>query len=50
MIPKNFTVYNSGDAEILDKRNLAKTDTGTNSGDDTGTVGTGTISGDSENT
>jgi hypothetical protein len=45
MIPKNLTLYNLGDAEILDKKNLtkfdtktdAKTDTKINSGDDTET-------------
>jgi hypothetical protein len=45
IVPKNVTKYNSGDAEILDKKNLtkfdtktdAKTDTKINSGDDTGT-------------
>jgi hypothetical protein len=45
IIPKNVTKNNSGDAEILDKKNLtkfdigtdAKTDTKINSGDDTGT-------------
>jgi hypothetical protein len=46
MIPKNLTLYNSGDAEILDKKNLtksdtdAKTDTEINSGDDTETFST----------
>jgi hypothetical protein len=46
IIPGEPTKHNSGDAEILDKKNLtkfdtdAKTDTGINSGDDTGTFST----------
>jgi hypothetical protein len=35
-IPKNFTLYNSGDADILDKKNFTEI----NSGDDTGTDST----------